>query len=204
MDVMFEKAVQEATDNNTFRAVKRMSYANSSSEGTSIFTGVKKNPESPSTTPSPSQLPSDSAAIDKLVTTLIQRLEVSKAERESDSSFQGSRSRSIQFKRTGSTHAPSIKRFKTKEGGIGETSFIEIGGGGVGGGSAMPTISEQSPKTETPPATLTSGMRNAFHSISDASHRLSQTISSMATPATANGEETANLTDNQEESALDN
>lgn len=35
MDVMFEKAVQEATDNSTFRTVKRMSYANSSSEGVS-------------------------------------------------------------------------------------------------------------------------------------------------------------------------
>lgn len=77
-----------------------------------------------------------------------------------------------------------------------ETSFIETGS------NAMPTIREQqSPQTETPPPTLTSGMRSAFNSISDASHRLSQTITSMAT---ANGEETANLTDNQEENALDN
>lgn len=35
MDVMFEKAVQEATDNSTFRTVQRMSYANNSSEGVS-------------------------------------------------------------------------------------------------------------------------------------------------------------------------
>lgn len=153
-------------------------------------------------TPSPSNLPSDSAAIDKLVSTLIQRLEASKEEKDVAGSFQGTRSRSIQFKRTGSTHAPSVKRFKTKEGGISETSFIEAGVGG--GNNAMPTIKEQqSPKTETPPPTLTSGMRNAFNSISDASHRLSQTISSIAATTTP-GEETANLTDNQEENALDN
>lgn len=123
------------------------------------------------------------------------------------SSFQGTRSRSIQFKRTGSSHAPSVKRFKTKDGGISETSFIESGGVGGGGGSnAMPTIKEQqSPIAENPPI-LTSGMRSAFNSISDASHRLSQSISSAVNGATnANGvEETANLTDNQEENALDN
>lgn len=163
---------------------------------TPLFAGNRKNPESPSPTPaSPANLPSDSEAIDKLVSTLIQRLEASQAPRDSDGSFLGTRSRSIQFKRTGSSHAPSVKRFKTKEGGVSETSFIETGNAAV-----MPTIKEQqSPKTETAPATLTSGMRSAFNSISDASHRLSQTISSMASPG-SNGEETANLTDNQEES----
>lgn len=166
-----------------------------------LFPANRKSPDSPSPTPSPSNLPSDSEAIDKLVNTLIQRLEASQVKRDSDGSFLGTRSRSIQFKRTGSSHAPSVKRFKTKEGGISETSFIETGNLG------MPTIKEQqSPKTETPPATLTSGMRNAFNSISDASHRLSQTISSIATSgALANGgEETANLTDNPEEATPDN